>query len=62
MDTIWRLGYSEVVWSLLWGFFFSGMDVLQYNDVTFEMMSSAFPESLSRHMEFAQRLKIEGKN
>lgn len=41
--------------------FFSGLDLLQYNDVTFEMLASAFPESLSSYMEFAQRLKIEGK-
>lgn len=38
------------------------MEVLQYNDVTFEMLASAFPECLSPHMEFSQRLKIEGKN
>ncbi|XP_037319128.2 protein MTO1 homolog, mitochondrial [Pungitius pungitius] len=37
----------------------TGMEVLQYNDVTFEMLASAFPESLSPHMEFSQRLKIE---
>ncbi|XP_029311595.1 5-taurinomethyluridine-[tRNA] synthase subunit MTO1, mitochondrial [Cottoperca gobio] len=37
----------------------TGMEVLQYNNVSFEMLASAFPESLSRHMEFSQRLKIE---
>ncbi|XP_026206641.1 protein MTO1 homolog, mitochondrial [Anabas testudineus] len=37
----------------------SGMDVLQYNDVSFEMLASVFPECLSPYMEFSQRLKIE---
>ncbi|XP_034415107.1 protein MTO1 homolog, mitochondrial [Cyclopterus lumpus] len=45
---------SEVKNSLL-----TGMDVLRYNDVSFEMLASAFPECLSHHMEFSQRLKIE---
>lgn len=37
----------------------TGMDMLQYNDVSFEMLESAFPECLSPFKEFAQRLKIE---
>ncbi|XP_051272614.1 protein MTO1 homolog, mitochondrial [Dicentrarchus labrax] len=37
----------------------NGMDVLQYSDVSFEMLASAFPECLSPYMEFSQRLKIE---
>ncbi|XP_031698733.1 5-taurinomethyluridine-[tRNA] synthase subunit MTO1, mitochondrial [Anarrhichthys ocellatus] len=37
----------------------TGMDVLQYNDVSFEMLASAFPECFSPHMEFSQRIKIE---
>ncbi|KAF7659538.1 hypothetical protein LDENG_00296050 [Lucifuga dentata] len=37
----------------------TGMDLLQYNDVTFEMLASIFPECLSPYMEFSQRLKIE---
>lgn len=37
------------------------MDVLQYNDVSFEMLASVFPEFLSPYVEFSQRLKIEGK-
>lgn len=41
-------------------FIFSGMDVLQYNEVSFEMLASCFPEGLSPYMEFSQRLKIEG--
>ncbi|XP_043959175.1 protein MTO1 homolog, mitochondrial isoform X2 [Gambusia affinis] len=37
----------------------SGMDLLQYKDVSFEMLASVFPECLSPYMEFSQRLKIE---
>uniref|UniRef100_A0A3P8STG6 Mitochondrial tRNA translation optimization 1 n=1 Tax=Amphiprion percula TaxID=161767 RepID=A0A3P8STG6_AMPPE len=37
----------------------TGMDVLQYKDVTFEMLANVFPEHLSSYMEFSQRLKIE---
>ncbi|XP_028990657.1 protein MTO1 homolog, mitochondrial isoform X2 [Betta splendens] len=37
----------------------SGQDVLQYNTVSFEMLASAFPDTLSPYMEFSQRLKIE---
>ncbi|XP_027901032.1 5-taurinomethyluridine-[tRNA] synthase subunit MTO1, mitochondrial isoform X2 [Xiphophorus couchianus] len=37
----------------------SGMDLLQYKDVSFEMLASVFPESLASYMEFSQRLKIE---
>uniref|UniRef100_A0A673CR12 5-taurinomethyluridine-[tRNA] synthase subunit MTO1, mitochondrial n=1 Tax=Sphaeramia orbicularis TaxID=375764 RepID=A0A673CR12_9TELE len=39
--------------------FFSGMEVLQYQDVSFEMLESVFPECLSPYKEFSQRLKIE---
>lgn len=48
------IGMSEAKSTLL-----TGMDVLQYNDVSFEMLASAFPEGLSPYMEFSQRLKIE---
>ncbi|XP_038591954.1 protein MTO1 homolog, mitochondrial [Micropterus salmoides] len=48
------IGMSEAKSTLL-----TAMDVLQYNDVSFEMLASAFPECLSPHMEFSQRLKIE---
>lgn len=41
---------------------FSATDLLRYGDVTFEMLASAFPETLSSYTEFSQRLKIEGKN
>ncbi|XP_038132732.1 protein MTO1 homolog, mitochondrial [Cyprinodon tularosa] len=37
----------------------SGMDLLQYKDVSFEMLASVFPENLSEYMEFSERLKIE---
>ncbi|XP_030630881.1 5-taurinomethyluridine-[tRNA] synthase subunit MTO1, mitochondrial [Chanos chanos] len=37
----------------------SGEEVLQYKDVSFEMLASAFPEVLSQYVEFSQRLKIE---
>ncbi|XP_056153761.1 protein MTO1 homolog, mitochondrial [Lampris incognitus] len=37
----------------------NGMELLQYNDVSFEKLASAFPECLSTYLEFSQRLKIE---
>ncbi|XP_041829123.1 protein MTO1 homolog, mitochondrial [Melanotaenia boesemani] len=37
----------------------TGMDLLQYKDVSFEMLASVFPDCLSPYMEFSQRLKIE---
>ncbi|XP_077482139.1 5-taurinomethyluridine-[tRNA] synthase subunit MTO1, mitochondrial [Stigmatopora argus] len=37
----------------------TGLDMLQLNDVTFEMLTSIFPERLSPYLEFSQRLKIE---
>ncbi|KAM4715913.1 LOW QUALITY PROTEIN: 5-taurinomethyluridine-[tRNA] synthase subunit MTO1, mitochondrial [Anableps anableps] len=37
----------------------SGMDLLQYKDVSFEMLASVFPECLLPYVEFSQRLKIE---
>ena len=49
-------------WLLLCGFFFSGVDLLQYNNVSFEMLASVFPQCFSPYTEFAQRLKIEGKS
>ncbi|KPP56929.1 protein MTO1, mitochondrial-like [Scleropages formosus] len=38
----------------------SAMDLLEYKDVTFEMLAAAFPEYLSPYLEFSQRLNIEG--
>ncbi|KAM4524587.1 5-taurinomethyluridine-[tRNA] synthase subunit MTO1, mitochondrial isoform 1-T1 [Odontesthes bonariensis] len=37
----------------------TGMELLQYKDMSFEMLASLFPEYLSSYMEFSQRLKIE---
>ncbi|XP_062381638.1 protein MTO1 homolog, mitochondrial [Sardina pilchardus] len=37
----------------------SAEDILQYKDVSFEMLASAIPEVFSPYLEFAQRLKIE---
>uniref|UniRef100_A0A667X096 Mitochondrial tRNA translation optimization 1 n=1 Tax=Myripristis murdjan TaxID=586833 RepID=A0A667X096_9TELE len=48
------VGISETKNSIL-----NGMDLLQYNNVSFEMLASAFPERFSPHLEFSQRLEIE---
>lgn len=37
----------------------TGLNILQYNEVCFEMLSSVFPQQLSPYKEFSQRLKIE---
>lgn len=37
----------------------TGIDVLQYSEVSFEMLESVFPQQLSPYKEFSQRLKIE---
>uniref|UniRef100_A0A1A7YF88 Mitochondrial translation optimization 1 homolog n=1 Tax=Iconisemion striatum TaxID=60296 RepID=A0A1A7YF88_9TELE len=37
----------------------TGMDMLQYKDMSFHVLASIFPESLLPYMEFSQRLKIE---
>lgn len=37
----------------------TGVDVLQYNQVSFEMLASVFPQQLLPYQEFSQRLKIE---
>lgn len=37
----------------------NGMDLLLYQDVSYEMLVSIFPEHLSSYREFSQRLKIE---
>ncbi|XP_023659465.1 protein MTO1 homolog, mitochondrial isoform X2 [Paramormyrops kingsleyae] len=38
----------------------NGLELLEYKDVTFEMLASAFPGCLSAYLEFSKRLKIEG--
>ncbi|KAG7492240.1 hypothetical protein MATL_G00011730 [Megalops atlanticus] len=37
----------------------SALELLEYKDITFEMLASAFPDHLSAYLEFSQRLKIE---
>uniref|UniRef100_A0A4W4HGK4 tRNA uridine 5-carboxymethylaminomethyl modification enzyme C-terminal subdomain domain-containing protein n=2 Tax=Electrophorus electricus TaxID=8005 RepID=A0A4W4HGK4_ELEEL len=37
----------------------SGKEVLQYKDVSFDLLASAFPDILSPYLEFSERLKIE---
>ncbi|XP_061613269.1 protein MTO1 homolog, mitochondrial isoform X2 [Phyllopteryx taeniolatus] len=37
----------------------TGLEMLQYDDVSFEVVASVFPECLSPYTEFSQRLKIE---
>ncbi|XP_008299527.1 5-taurinomethyluridine-[tRNA] synthase subunit MTO1, mitochondrial [Stegastes partitus] len=37
----------------------TGMDIMRYKDVSFEMLANVFPEQLSSFMEFSQRLQIE---
>ncbi|XP_042363961.1 protein MTO1 homolog, mitochondrial [Plectropomus leopardus] len=56
---IWRKKLPNIHMSEAKSATMTGMEVLQYNDVSFEMLASAFPESLSAHLEFSQRLKIE---
>lgn len=56
MEHLWFLLDSS-----LFSFSPSGMEVLQYKDASFTMLASVFPECLSPYMEFAERLKIEGK-
>jgi len=41
-------------------FCFSGLEVLQYKDVSYQMLASAFPELSSLYLEFSERLKVEG--
>ncbi|XP_056286547.1 protein MTO1 homolog, mitochondrial [Pseudoliparis swirei] len=55
----WRKKLPDVHISEVKNTLLTGMEVLQYNEASFEMLASAFPERLSRHMEFSQRLKIE---
>ncbi|XP_044035373.1 protein MTO1 homolog, mitochondrial isoform X2 [Siniperca chuatsi] len=55
----WRLKLPDMRMSEAKSTLLTGMHVLQYNDVSFEMLASAFPECLSPYLEFSQRLKIE---
>lgn len=38
----------------------SGMAILQYNQVSYQMLATCFPDILWPFVEFSQRLKIEG--
>lgn len=57
--------HSNVIFLLLlflilrW-LFISGMAILQYNQVSYQMVASCFPDILGPFVEFSQRLKIEG--
>ncbi|XP_034563759.1 protein MTO1 homolog, mitochondrial [Notolabrus celidotus] len=55
----WRKKLPDVRMSEAKSTVLTGTDLLQYKDVTFEMLASTFPECLSPYMEFGQRLKIE---
>ncbi|CAL8303389.1 unnamed protein product [Lota lota] len=37
----------------------TAMELLQYNDITYDTLAAAFPQSLAPFLEFSQRLKIE---
>ncbi|CAJ1080406.1 protein MTO1 homolog%2C mitochondrial [Xyrichtys novacula] len=55
----WRKKFPDIRISEAKRNMLTGGDLLQYKDITFEMLASVFPECLSPYMEFAQRLKIE---
>ena len=38
------------------------VELLQYNDITYDTLAAAFPQSLAPFLEFSQRLKIEGRS
>ncbi|CAL8284485.1 unnamed protein product [Merluccius merluccius] len=37
----------------------TAVELLQYNDITYDTLAAAFPQSLAPFLEFSQRLKIE---
>ncbi|XP_033840889.1 protein MTO1 homolog, mitochondrial [Periophthalmus magnuspinnatus] len=37
----------------------TGIEILQYSEVSYEMLCSVFPQHLSLYIEFSQRIKIE---
>ncbi|XP_028287798.1 5-taurinomethyluridine-[tRNA] synthase subunit MTO1, mitochondrial isoform X3 [Parambassis ranga] len=55
----WKKTLPDICMSKVKSTILTGMDVLQYNDMSFEMLASAFPECLSSYKEFSLRLKIE---
>ncbi|XP_039992163.1 protein MTO1 homolog, mitochondrial [Xiphias gladius] len=56
---VWRKNLPDIRISENKNTILTGVDLLQYNDVSFEMLASVFPECFSPYMEFSQRLKIE---
>lgn len=34
--------------------------MLQYKEISFQMLASAFPELLAPYLEFSERIKVEG--
>jgi len=36
------------------------IEMLQYNEMTYETLAALFPQSLAPFLEFSKRLKIEG--
>ncbi|XP_068610603.1 protein MTO1 homolog, mitochondrial [Brachionichthys hirsutus] len=55
----WREKLPEVAISDVKSTTLTGTEVLKYNDATFEMLASAFPEYFSPYVEFSQRIRIE---
>ncbi|KAG1943824.1 protein MTO1 homolog, mitochondrial isoform X2 [Pimephales promelas] len=53
-DKLGDVNISETKSSLL-----NGLEVLQYKDVSYQMLASAFPELSSLYLEFSERLKVE---
>ncbi|XP_049320748.1 protein MTO1 homolog, mitochondrial isoform X2 [Astyanax mexicanus] len=58
----WREKLSDVGISENKSTLISGEEMLLYTDVSFSMLASTFPDLLSPYLEFAERIKIEGKN
>ncbi|XP_036429145.1 protein MTO1 homolog, mitochondrial [Colossoma macropomum] len=55
----WREKLRDICISETKSTLISGEEMLQYKDVSFNMVASAFPEILSPHVEFSERIKIE---
>ncbi|XP_066521450.1 protein MTO1 homolog, mitochondrial isoform X2 [Hoplias malabaricus] len=55
----WREKLTDICISEAKSTLISGEEMLQYKDVSFKMVASAFPEILSPYLEFSDRIKIE---
>ncbi|XP_067285540.1 protein MTO1 homolog, mitochondrial [Pseudorasbora parva] len=53
-DKLGDVNISETKSSIL-----NGVEVLQYKDISFQMIASAFPELSGPYLEFSERLKVE---